>query len=75
MPILKKPAAAAVSKASKKPAAKPPCPDAGRGEQSGTGIVTLTSKEGQLLLEKKKLNTLSLDQKLELLRHTLQGYC
>jgi hypothetical protein len=74
--ILKKPAAAAVLKKILK---KPPvlkkilknCPEAGRGKQSGTGIVTLTSKDGQKLLEKHKLNTLSLDQKLELLRLNL----
>jgi hypothetical protein len=75
MPLLKRPAAVAAAKACKKPAATALCPEAGRGKQSGTGIVTLTSKEGQLLLEQQKLNSLSLDQKLELLRLTLQGYC
>jgi hypothetical protein len=75
MPMLKKPAAVAVAKVCKKPAATALDPEVGRGKQSGTGIVTLTSKDGQLLLEKHKLNTLSLDQKLELLRLTLQGYC
>jgi hypothetical protein len=85
MPLLKKvskkPAASAgaFTRVSKKPAAAAvadaPRSGVGRGDQAGTGIVTLTSKEGQAMLEKKKLSTIDLDTKLELLRLTWQGYC